>query len=605
VTGRFTRIHGIAAAVASLALVTTGATAIERAASAQSAAPNFTISAPASVTPGALFDIRVSGVPTGRWAEIQGNGQTLGWPQADQSGVAVLRTQSWSNPLNLSVRIDGTGEAKTAVIVVSDSPVMTGPSTTGPNSTSPTTTSPVTTSPVTTTTVAPASGIVIDAPLQVQIGKPVAITLSGVPANQWAALSVGGSNLGWPQANAQGVATITTSLWTLGQQTISMQINGVGQVYTKSILVLETAVPVRYPTIAYVDVDSIGKDFTRFWALEVPPQVVSCEGTPAETGTAPAWSPRSNAICTFAQPGPHTISVRQPDGTTESIPVHVTKKKEISANPSGDYTVDLAAGDDAGTGPLANIAITSNGNPILTIVSPCSTPLCAFTQAPNPQSTQPQIVYYAYTTASGALARGVIQINPPNATTTTTPATTTTAMTTSTTSTTTTTTTTVAPPAEPNPYFYAVTQDGWRPSDVNYPGGTAVRPWQPGYGSVYTNGVLSGSGTKRLSLTFAKPIGGPGRLITQIGLPVRLIDTKSKAVPVVSFIAYDANRVAISTVTAACVSRPDLGAGTFNCGGVLSMNTPANTASVDLVLTSAKSLQVAFATGVGASGIPG
>jgi predicted RecA/RadA family phage recombinase len=127
------RRFGIMAAAVCSFLAIGGGVASTQAGSAQSASPvatGFTISAPASVRPGEVFAITVSGVPAGRWAAIESQGGTLGWPQANAQGIATLRTQTWLEPTVLTVRIDGQGLAKNFTIAVGNATTTVPPTTT-------------------------------------------------------------------------------------------------------------------------------------------------------------------------------------------------------------------------------------------------------------------------------------------------------------------------------------------------------------------------------------------------------------------------------------------------------------------------------------------
>ncbi len=95
----------IAAAVCSVlalggGVITTQVGSAQSAASG-SAAGSFTISAPVSVRPGEFFTITVSGVPVGRWAAIESQGGTLGWPQANGQGYRHVANADMAQPHRL------------------------------------------------------------------------------------------------------------------------------------------------------------------------------------------------------------------------------------------------------------------------------------------------------------------------------------------------------------------------------------------------------------------------------------------------------------------------------------------------------------------------
>ncbi len=120
----------------------------------QAAAPATTlvVSAPSQVGVGQSFTVRVSGAPAGRNVAVTVGAQTLGWAVANATGVATV-TISWWSPGTITVeaRIEGTGPASTANVIVG----IDTPTTVVTTTTSAPTTIPVST---TTTTVGPKPG---------------------------------------------------------------------------------------------------------------------------------------------------------------------------------------------------------------------------------------------------------------------------------------------------------------------------------------------------------------------------------------------------------------------------------------------------------------
>lgn len=76
----------------------------------------------------------------------------------------------------------------------------------------------------------------VSAPAAVAPGELFTITVTGVPAGRFAAISSQAGTLGWPQANAQGIATLQTQTWA-NPTVITVQVDGTGPSKSATIAV--------------------------------------------------------------------------------------------------------------------------------------------------------------------------------------------------------------------------------------------------------------------------------------------------------------------------------------------------------------------------------
>ncbi len=79
----------------------------------------ITVSAPARVSLGERFTVRVTGVPAGHYAAVTVGVFTLGWGRADASGVATVTNAWWTDgEITVNVQVDGAGPIFTTKVLV-------------------------------------------------------------------------------------------------------------------------------------------------------------------------------------------------------------------------------------------------------------------------------------------------------------------------------------------------------------------------------------------------------------------------------------------------------------------------------------------------------
>jgi hypothetical protein len=154
----------------------------------------LSLSAPDRVAVGEAFQARATGLRPGAIVAITAGSNELGWAIANSSGVAAVTSSIWQRgSLTLTVNeiVDGV-----TVVHSASQPIQVG-------------------APV-ISTLPEVAGFTIAAPASVSVGQTFAVAVTGLDVDSIIEVQAGDVTLGWALTDANGTATVSSSLWVSG-----------------------------------------------------------------------------------------------------------------------------------------------------------------------------------------------------------------------------------------------------------------------------------------------------------------------------------------------------------------------------------------------------